>query len=106
MYPKLINTIKKAIENKKGEDIKVYNVKNENPFFDYVILCTSLNEKNMLAISANIEEELEKNGFTIKNIEGRDSKDWIIVDCYDAIVHILSDSKRKQLNLEELIKAK
>ncbi len=103
MYPRLINQIKKAIENKKGEDIKVYNVKNKNPLFDYVVICTGLNEKNMEAIASNIEETLETESFDIKSIEGVGSNDWILVDCYDVIVHIMSRSYRDHVKLDELI---
>ena len=51
MYPKIVNRIVKAIEDKKGEDIKVYNVKNKTPLFDYVIICSSKNEKNIFGNS-------------------------------------------------------
>lgn len=104
MYPRLINQIKKAIESKKGKDIKIYNVKDKNPLFDYVIICTGLNEKNMDAIASNIEDTLEEQSFEVKSIEGLGSSDWILVDCYDAIVHIMSQSYREHVKLDELIK--
>ena len=106
MYPKIVNRIVKAIEDKKGEDIKVYNVKNKTPLFDYVIICSSKNEKNMSAISNSVEEELYKNNFQIKNIEGRDSKDWLILDCYDVIVHIMNSEYRHYVDLDQLLSKK
>ncbi|MBP5694643.1 MAG: ribosome silencing factor [Bacilli bacterium] len=106
MYPKIVNRIVKAIEDKKGEDIKVYNVKNKTPLFDYVIICSSKNEKNMSAISNSVEEELYKNNFQIKNIEGRDSKDWLILDCYDVIVHIMNSEYRQYVDLDQLLSKK
>lgn len=103
MYPRIVNRIVKAIEDKKGEDIKVYNVKNNTPLFDYVVICSSKNEKNMSAIANSVEEELYKNDFKIKNIEGRDSKDWLVLDCYDVIVHIMSSDYRQYVDLDKLL---
>ena len=45
MYPREVNLIKKAVEDKKCENVKVYNVKNKNPLCDYVIVCTALNRR-------------------------------------------------------------
>lgn len=106
MYPRLVNRIVKAIDDKKGEEIKVYNVKAKTPLFDYVVICSSKNEKNMKAIASSIEDELYKNQFEIKNIEGRDSKDWVVLDCYDVIVHIMSEEYRKHVDLDQLLSKK
>lgn len=106
MYPRLVNRIVKAIDDKKGEAIKVYNVKNKTPLFDYVVVCSSKNDKNMKAIASSIEEELYKENFEIKNIEGRDSKDWVVLDCYDVIVHIMSEEYRAHVNLDGLLNKK
>ncbi len=106
MYPRLVNRIVKAIDDKKGEAIKVYNVKNKTPLFDYVVVCSSKKDKNMKAIASSIEEELYKENFEIKNIEGRDSKDWVVLDCYDVIVHIMSEEYRAHVDLDGLLNKK
>ena len=103
MYPRLVNQIKKAISDKKGENIVVYNVKNKSPLFDYVIICTALNERNMDAIASSVQDTLEEQKFQIKHIEGLGSRDWVVVDCYDAIVHIMSESYRSHVKLDELL---
>jgi len=106
MYPRLVNRIVKAIDDKKGEEIKVYNVKNKTPLYDYVVVCSSKNDKNMKAIASSIEDELYKQNFEIKNIEGRDSKDWVVLDCYDVIVHIMSEEYRAHVDLDGLLNKK
>ncbi len=106
MYPRVVNRIVKAIDDKKGESINVYNVKNKTPLYDYVVVCSSKNDKNMKAISSSIEDELYKENFEIKNIEGRDSKDWIVLDCYDVIVHIMSSDYRQHVDLDGLLNKK
>ena len=97
---KKVNIIVKAIEAKKGENIKVFETNND--YSDYVIVCSSLNNKNAYAICENIEDELEKNGYSIKNIEGRDSREWVLIDCYDIIIHVFSFDGRERFKIEEL----
>ena len=103
MYPRLVNLTKKAILDKKGENVCVYNVKNKNPLCDYVIVCTALNGKNMNAIANSIEETLEENDIAINHIEGRDSTDWVLVDCNDVIIHIMSEQYREHVKLDDLL---
>lgn len=92
-----------AIEDKKGEDIEFYDLRKKNPFYDYVIVCTSRNDKNGLAIADSCEEVLETNKHSIKNIEGKDSARWIIIDAGDIIIHIFNKEERNRINLDELL---
>lgn len=103
MYPREVNLIKKAVEDKKCENVKVYNVKNKNPLCDYVIVCTALNKRNMTAVAASVEDALEENDFTINHIEGRDSEEWVLVDCNDIVIHIMSEAFREHVKIDELL---
>ena len=47
---KEIQNIIDIIEDKKGKDIKVYDLKGKSPFFDYSILCTGSSTRNVDAI--------------------------------------------------------
>ncbi len=97
------NIIIKAIEDKKGENIKIYNV--NNSICDYVIIATALNDKNAEAISANVIEKLEENNLDYKNIEGKNTH-WIIIDSYDVIIHIFSSSEREHFDLDSFLETK
>ena len=100
---KIVEQTVNIIESKKGEDIIVYDVRNKNPFFDYVIICTCLNEKNGNAIVDAIEEEYEKINHEIKNVEGKNGTKWMIVDGGDIIVHIFEENERRRINLEKIL---
>ncbi len=92
-----------AIEEKKGEDIKVYDV--NNSICDYVIIATALNDKNAYAICENITEKLELANLNYKSIEGKNTP-WIIIDAYDVIVHIFSASEREHFDLDSFLSSK
>lgn len=100
---KIEKVIEKAIKDKKGENIIIYDVTGKNPLCDYVIIATALNERNLESIADNVVDELEKHKFKINHVEGKSNTPWIIVDAIDAICHILTAEERERIKLEDLL---
>ena len=97
----VLELIIKAISDKKGEDIVAIDVSKSSPICDYFVVCSASNERQMITIANSIDEELAKNDYEIKKIEGKGSK-WIVVDAKSIIVHIFSKEERENYNLEKL----
>lgn len=99
-----LNIITKAIDEKKGEDIQVFNVIGKSPFYDYVVIATIGNSRQSNAIVDEIQKNLSLINDEINHVEGdpRES-DWILIDANGVIVHLLTASERQRLNLEELL---
>ena len=86
----------KAIDDKKGQDIKVYNMEGKSPFFDYSILCTGSSARNIEAIATDIKKSLEN----IRNIEGLDECNWVLIDSGDIIISVFSKEAREYYQLD------
>ena len=56
----------------------------------------------MNAIKDNIEDEMEKNGYTVKHIEGNRESRWILMDYGDIVVHLFIPEERELYHLEKL----
>ena len=56
---KEIDSIISIIEDKKGQDIKVFDMQGKSPFFDYSILCTGSSTRNIEAIANEIKKSSE-----------------------------------------------
>lgn len=97
----MLETIVKAINEKKGEDITVIDVSASSPICDYFVICNGSNEKQLMAIANSIDEELSKNSVEIGKIEGKGSK-WLLVDAKSIIIHIFEKEEREKYNLEKL----
>ena len=97
----MLELIVKALNEKKGENIVAIDVSNSSPICDYFVICSASNERQMISLANSIDEELAKNGYDIKKIDGKGSK-WIIVDARSIIVHIFSKEERDNYNLEKL----
>ncbi len=99
---KKLEIIIKALNDKMGENIVAINMEEVSPIFDTFVLCTASNERLMQAIKDNVELEMEKNGYYVKQIEGIRKSQWLLMDYGDIIIHIFDKGERELYNLEKL----
>lgn len=97
----ILKEIKDAIEKVKGIDTVIYETKTVSPLFDYVVISTVESERQSDAVCAYIADNLEKNGISVKHIEGKNST-WVLIDVSDIIVHIFTKEEREHFQLEKL----
>lgn len=98
---KLLETIVSSLDKVKTEDIKIYDMKEKSPLFDYIIIGTVESNRQGDAVSSYLKDDCEKAGFQVKNIEGKQSS-WVLVDCYDILVHVFTSQEREHFNLEKM----
>ncbi len=67
-----------------------------------MIIASGTSSRHLQALSEIIIEELKKVGLNNCRIEGKDSRDWKLVDTNDIIVHIFHPEKRKFYDLESM----
>ena len=77
----------KAIDDKKGQDIKIIDIHNVSVIADYFVIASGTNSNQVQAIVDNVEEQLGRAGFEAKQIEGNRNSSWILMDYGDVIVH-------------------
>ena len=93
---KEIDSIISIIEDKKGQDIKVFDMQGKSPFFDYSILCTGSSTRNIEAIA----NEIKKSSENIKSIEGLEECNWVLIDAGDIIISVFSRDAREYYQLD------
>lgn len=97
----MLELIVKTLNDKKGEDIIAIDVSKSSPICDYFVICSASNERQMISLANAVDEELSKNNYDIKKIDGKGSK-WIIVDARSIIIHLFDKEERQTYNLEKL----
>lgn len=98
----LVKIIFKALESKKGEDIKIMEVKDVTTIADYFIFASANSSTQVKALADEVEYKLKQNNVFPDHIEGRQSNDWILLDYKNIIVHVFLKSSREFYNMEEL----
>ncbi|RFU43842.1 ribosome silencing factor [Paraburkholderia sp. DHOC27] len=99
---KLQRAIVDALEDVKAQDIKVFNTSHLTGLFDRVIVASGTSNRQTKALASSVREKVKENGGEIISTEGEDVGEWVLVDCGDAVVHILQPALRQYYNLEEI----
>ena len=98
----LAKTAVDALADKKGEDIRVIDISQVSVIADYFIIAGGSNHSQIQALCDNVEEQLGKAGCPVRQIEGYDSANWILIDFGDVIVHIFDKENRLLYDLERI----
>ena len=99
---KLQRTIVDGLEDVKAQDIQVFNTEHLSPLFERVIVASGTSNRQTRALASSVREAVREAGFGKPRIEGEDNGEWIIVDCGQAVVHIMQPAIRQYYHLEEL----
>jgi ribosome-associated protein len=91
-----------AAYDKKGWDIVILDMMMASIMADYFVICSARNTRQAQSIADNVEEELEKNGYTVRHVEGYRSGRWILIDAGDVVTHVFVDQERSYYELENL----
>jgi ribosome-associated protein len=101
---KLSQTIVKGMQEKKASDIVVLDLRKvKNGVADFFVLCSGNSDKQLDAIADSVDEEVLK---TLKEnpwyTEGKNNKEWILLDYINVVVHIFRKDRRQYYALETL----
>lgn len=92
----------RALEEKKGEDIKIIDIHDVSVIADYFIIASGTNQNQVQAMVDNVEEKLGRAGYEPKQIEGTKNSSWILMDYGDMIVHVFDEENRLFYDLERI----
>jgi ribosome-associated protein len=99
---KLQRAIVDALEDVKAQEIKVFNTSHLTSLFDRVIVASGTSNRQTKALASSVREKVKEAGGDIISTEGEDIGEWVLVDCGDAVVHIMQPALRQYYNLEEI----
>ncbi len=91
-----------ALEDKKAEDIKMIDISEVSVIADYFIIANGANRSQIQALSDHVEETLGRAGVQLKQMEGYDNANWVLLDFRDVIVHIFDRENRLFYDLERI----
>ena len=92
----------KAIEEKKGIDLKVSEIAEISSLADYFIISSGSNENQVQAIIDSVDEQMSKAGYEPRHTEGKSPTEWMLLDYGDVVVHIFNEEGRSYYDLEHI----
>lgn len=69
---------------------------------DYFVVCSCESDMQMSAVSSIIERSAKEEGYGRPRSEGLNAKEWILLDYFDVVVHVMMKIPRSYYKLEKL----
>lgn len=91
-----------ALEEKKGEDIKILEIREISVLADYFVIASGNNQSQIQAMVDEVKEKLEEAGCYIRRLEGNRNSSWILMDYGDLVIHIFDKEDRLFYDLERI----
>lgn len=92
----------KIVEEKKGRDAILLDLKGISMVTDYFLIVTGNSTTQVKAITDNLTEKIKELGVTVLRVEGLQEAKWVLVDCGDLVIHVMTPDQREFYNLERL----
>lgn len=100
----LVEVISKGIQEKKGENIVIMDLRDiEHAVCDYFIICNANTNTQISAITDSVTKEARNTiGMKAWHTEGLDNSEWVLIDYVDVVVHVFQTQIREFYALEDL----
>ena len=95
----LADRIAKQLDEKKASDVAIINISQKASFADYFVLASGGSDRQMGALVEVVEDLLEPEGIFPKNIEGKKTSGWILMDYGDVVVNVMTAEMREKYNI-------
>lgn len=89
------------LDEKKADEIEVFNLENADYIAKRVIIANSLNGKHTLALADHLKKELKTKGDTF--LASDISDEWVVADLGDILIHIMIPEYRQRYSLEQFL---
>lgn len=90
------------LQSRKAEDLSVIDLRGIADFSDYFIVCTGAADTQVRALADAVIEGLKSEGHRPWQVEGYDTRKWVLIDFVDVVVHIFQPEERQFYNIERL----
>jgi len=98
----IVKSVKAALADKKGEDIRVFDVRKKSDVADYYVVVSGSSPPQLRAMADEIQYSLKKDGVHSYRRAGDPESGWVVVDYVDVVIHIFSPQARRYYAIEEL----
>lgn len=98
----LKNIVSNSLEDMKAVDVQIISLAGKADFADYMVIASGTSDRHLHAMADKVQQDAKVAGFPPLGIEGEDSRDWVLVDLGDIIVHLMRPETRQLYALDKL----
>ena len=94
--------VTKALDEKKGNDIKLLKIDKVSSLADYFLICTGTSNTHVRTLCDYAQYTLEQLGEPMLGREGHRGNTWELLDFGSIVVHVFTQEAREFYSLERL----
>jgi len=98
----LSEIVYQAVDAAKAQNIVSLPVSHLTAVTDHMVICTGSSNRHMQHLADSAMDAVQEQGAEVLGTEGMNSDEWIIVDCGDVVLHVMSAEAREFYHLEGL----
>jgi ribosome-associated protein len=90
------------LQEKKGADILLLDLRKASPFSDFFVICTAHSPLHAQAVADEVMHKMKQANNAAAHVEGFDNGEWVLIDFWDVVVHVFIPEIREFYGLERL----
>jgi ribosome-associated protein len=99
---KLRDLVVEALEDMKGVDIRVLDVRGMTAITDFMVVVSGTSDRHVKSLARNALDVVREQKVKPLGVEGEQSGEWVLVDLGDVVLHVMRPQVRDFYNLEKL----
>lgn len=96
-----IETVRRALEDKKAEDVEAYDVRGRSSIVDATVAASATSAPHLRALAVAVERAMAAKGERAR-VSGDAESAWIVLDYADLMVHLFLPDARRYYDVESL----
>jgi ribosome-associated protein len=99
---KLLRLILETLETNKAEDVISIALKGKSEMADYMVIASGRSSRQVISLAEKLSDQVKHDLDRLSRMEGKQTGDWVLIDCGDVVVHIFRPEVREFYQLEKM----
>lgn len=98
----LLQLVLESLESDKAEDVISIALKGKSEMADYMVIASGRSSRQVISISEKLADKVKTDLGRVCRLEGKQTGDWVLIDCGDVVVHVFRPEVREFYQLEKM----
>jgi ribosome-associated protein len=91
-----------SLDDDKAEEVVSIDLRGKSPMTDHMVIASGRSSRQVQAMAEHLEQKFKERTGRAPRIEGRETGDWVLIDCGDVVVHLFRPEVRAFYQLEKM----